>query len=269
MPDAPTIPSNAPRIAPYREQLVSGRFAGRTIVITGAGSGIGLATTLRVAAEGGRVIAVDLSAQNLATLMAEHPEFDLVPVVSDITTPDGIDAIVAACGPAVYGLVNCAGLMDNFSPIGEVSDAEFSRIMDVNVWGTLRTTRALIGLMSSELSGSIVNVGSMASLGGGAGGVAYTASKHAVVGITKSTAVMYASQNIRCNAVAPGAVITPIPKNITSQLGGRVLGPILASTMPSLARAESVAATITFLLSDDSANTTGAIVTSDGGWSAL
>jgi NAD(P)-dependent dehydrogenase (short-subunit alcohol dehydrogenase family) len=80
---------------------------------------------------------------------------------------------------------------------------------------------------------------------------------------------MYASQNIRCNAVAPGAVITPIAKNITSSLGGRVLGPILASTMPSLARAESVAATITFLLSDDSANTTGAIVTSDGGWSAL
>ena len=268
MPDTPTIPANAPRISPYREQLVSGRFAGRTVVITGAGSGIGLATTLRVADEGGQVIAVDLSEQNLNQLITAHPELALVPVVCDITSPDGIDKIVAAAGGEVYGLVNCAGLMDNFSPVGEVSDAEFSRTMDVNVWGTLRTTRALIGLMA-EHGGSIVNVGSMASLGGGAGGVAYTASKHAVVGITKSTAVMYASQNIRCNAVAPGAVITPIAKNITSSLGGRVLGPILAGTMPSLARAESVAATITFLLSDDSANTTCAIVTSDGGWSAL
>jgi NAD(P)-dependent dehydrogenase (short-subunit alcohol dehydrogenase family) len=268
MPDAPTIPANAPRISPYRAQLVSGRFAGRTVVITGAGSGIGLATALRVADEGGHVIAVDLSEHNLAQLTAAHPDLDVRTVVADITSPDGIDAIVSACQGELYGLVNCAGLMDNFSPIGEVSDAEFSRVMDVNVWGTIRTTRALIGLLS-EHGGSIVNVGSMASVGGGAGGVAYTASKHAVVGITKSTAVMYAAQNIRCNAVAPGAVITPIAKNITSQLGGQVLGPILAATMPSLARAESVAATITFLLSDDAANTTGAVVTSDGGWSAL
>lgn len=269
MTTTPTIPANAPRISPYREQLVAGRFAGRTVVITGAGSGIGLATAVRVADEGGRVVAVDLSEQNLAQLTGEHPEPALVPVVCDITSPDGIDAIVAAAGEEVYGLVNCAGLMDSFAPIGEVSDAEFARIMDVNVWGTVRTTRALIGLMTSDHGGSIVNVGSMASLGGGAGGVAYTASKHAVVGITKSTAVMYGANNIRCNAVAPGAVITPIAKNITSALGGRTLGPILAATMPSLARAESVAATITFLLSDDAANTTGAIVSSDGGWSAL
>ena len=172
--------------------------------------------------------------------------------------------------PAVDVLVNNAGRSIRRSvALSYDRFHDFERTIKLNYLGTIKLVMGVLPHMRDRHSGHVINVSSIGVQTNPPRFSAYVASKHAVVGITKSTAVMYASQNIRCNAVAPGAVITPIAKNITSSLGGRVLGPILAGTMPSLARAESVAATITFLLSDDSANTTGAIVTSDGGWSAL
>jgi NAD(P)-dependent dehydrogenase (short-subunit alcohol dehydrogenase family) len=114
-----------------------------------------------------------------------------------------------------------------------------------------------------------VNVSSEASLRGSAAGVAYTASKHAVNGLTKSTAFFYKSQGIRANAVVPGGVITNIEGAFRSEQAAAIVGPVLQATLPSVATPEQVAAVITFLLSGDAANINGAILPCDGGWSAI
>ena len=252
--------------AAWTEQIVPGRFAGKTVIVTGAGSGIGRATASRVAREGGRVIAVDVSKERLAETAAALPGSDVTVVVGDITNADDIAKIVAAAGSRIDGLANIAGIMDDMSPMHEVSDAVWDRVFSVNVDGMFRLTRAVLPAMLAAHRGSIVNIASEAALRGSAAGLAYTASKHAVVGITKSTAFMYAAEGIRVNAVAPGPVATNITANFASQLGSERVG-MLLSTLPPIAEPAQLAASITFLLSDDGTNLTGVIMPSDGGWS--
>lgn len=132
----------------------------------------------------------------------------------------------------------------------------------------MRLSRAVVPGMLSAGEGRIVNVASEASLRGSAAGVAYTASKHAVIGITKSSAVMYAGTGVRVNAVAPGGVATGIAVPTSAEFGGaRLAG--FRGNIPALATAVELAASITFLLSKDSVNVNGAILASDGGWSAV
>lgn len=258
-----------PNIIPFVEHIVPDRFADKTVIVTGAASGIGRATALRIAKEGGRVIAADLSPDSLQTLIDEHPDLDLVPVVGNVVFQEDVDKIVEAAGDKLYGLVNNAGIMDGFEPIGEVSDERWERVFNVNVWGLMRMSRAAIPIMLGNGVGSIVNLTSMAGLGGASAGVAYTASKHAVIGITKNTAVMYGSDGIRCNAVAPGGVITNIGGAMLSERAQRKIGPVMFSTMPGMATPEALAAIITWVLSDDAGNSNGAVLSSDAGWKAI
>ena len=248
---------------------VPGRFAGRTAIVTGAGSGIGRATALRLAAEGARVVAADVVAERLDALVAEHPDLDLVPVVGDITGEDGARSVVDAAGGRVDALANVAGIMDAFLPPAEVDDATWDRVLAVNLTAPMRLIRAVLPAMLEAGGGAIVNVSSEASLRASASGVAYTASKHAVNGLTKSVAVFHGEQGIRCNAVAPGAVATNIEAPMRSEHAARVVGPILATVVPAPATAEQLAASITWLLSDDAANVNGVVLPSDGGWSAI
>ncbi|OII23559.1 SDR family NAD(P)-dependent oxidoreductase [Frigoribacterium sp. MCBA15_019] len=252
---------------PWRETVTSGRFAGKTVVVTGAASGIGRATASRVAREGGRVVAVDLFADKLEALVASLPDADVVVVAGDITKQDDIDAIVAAAGDRIDALANIAGINDDFSPLHETSDAMWDRVIGINLTGGFKLSRAVIPVMLGAGRGSIVNVASEAGLRGNASGNAYTVSKHGVVGLTKSAAFMYAQQGIRVNAVAPGGVATgiPFPANV-SEVGSARLRPFQAA-IPTIATAEELAASITFLLSDDAVNVNGAILASDGGWS--
>ena len=252
--------------AGWAEQIVPGRFTGKTVIVTGAGSGIGRATASRLAREGGRVIAVDVSKERLDETAAALPGSDVTVVVGDITNADDIAKIVAAAGSRIDGLANIAGIMDDMSPMHEVSDAVWDRVFSVNVDGMFRLTRAVLPAMLAAHRGSIVNIASEAALRGSAAGLAYTASKHAVVGITKSTAFMYAGEGIRVNAVAPGPVATNIGGNFTSELGSERIG-LMMSTLPPIAEPAQLAASITFLLSDDGTNLTGVIMPSDGGWS--
>ncbi|WP_025157107.1 SDR family NAD(P)-dependent oxidoreductase [Leifsonia aquatica] len=246
-----------------------GRFAGKTAIVTGAGSGIGKATALRLASEGARVVGSDISAERLTALVEENPGLEIVTVAGDVSSEDTIAKLLEAAGGRVDALANVAGIMDGFLPPAEVDDATWDRVFTVNVTAIMRLSRAVLPLMVEAGSGSIVNVSSEAGLRGSAAGAAYTASKHAVIGLTKSTSVFYAPNGVRANAVAPGGVATNVEGAMRSALAGQRLGPLLQTVVPPVAQAEQLAASITWLLSDDSANVTGAVLASDGGWSAI
>ncbi|MDR7161006.1 SDR family NAD(P)-dependent oxidoreductase [Arthrobacter sp. BE255] len=255
--------------ATWQETITGGRFAGKTVVVTGAGSGIGQATALRIAKEGGKVIAADISKERLDDLVAENAGLDLVPVAGDISTEETVAAVLTAAAGRVDALANVAGIMDNFAPIHEVDDDLWDRVFRINVTALMRLTRAVVPLMLEAGTGSVVNIASEAGLRGSAAGAAYTASKHAVIGLTKNSAVIYGPKGLRFNAVAPGPTITGIVANFGSQLAAERLGPLMQANIPTPATAAQLAASITFLLSDDGTNLNGAILASDGGWSAL
>jgi NAD(P)-dependent dehydrogenase (short-subunit alcohol dehydrogenase family) len=253
--------------AAWAERITPGRFTGKTVIVTGAASGIGRATASRVAREGGRVIAVDVSAERLAEFESSLPDAEITVFTGDITNQKSVDAIVAAAGERIDALANVAGINDDFSPLHETTDAVWDRVIGVNLTGTFKLTRAVLPAMIAAGGGSIVNVASEAGLRGNASGNAYTVSKHGVVGLTKSAAFMYGPHGIRVNAVAPGGVATgiPFPPSV-SQAGSERLHPF-QTQIPTVATAEHLAASITFLLSDDGVNVNGAILASDGGWS--
>lgn len=249
--------------------VTANRFAGQTAIVTGAGSGIGKATAVRLAREGARVIAGDVVPARLRELVDQFDTLDIVTVEGDISLEETTTRLVAAANGRIDVVANVAGIMDGFLPTAEVDDATWERVFGINVTGMMRLTRAALPLMISGGGGSIVNVSSEAGLRGGAAGVAYTASKHAVIGLTRSTSVMYSAQGIRCNVVAPGGVQTNIEAPMLSALAGSVLGPVFQHVLPPVATADQLAAAITWLASGDSANVTGIVLASDGGWSAL
>lgn len=244
----------------------SARFSGKTVIVTGAGSGIGRAVARRIVSEGGRVIAVDVASDRLDDLADASPDGSVVTVPADITSAEGREDILAAVGGRVDGLANVAGIMDGMMPLHETEDELWRRVFSVNVDGTFALSRAVLPAMLAQGGGSIVNVASEASLRGNAAGTAYTASKHAVVGITKSSAFFYGPSGIRTNAVAPGPTATGIEGTMSSQFARERLSPFMA-LIPPVVDAEQMAASITWLLSDDSANINGIVLASDGGWS--
>src|SRR5690606_38603504 len=217
------------------------------------------ATASRIAREGGRVIAADVVAERLADFASAHADHDVLTVVGDISKESDVAAIVAAAGETIDGLANVAGIMDNMTPHHEVSDDVWERVMRVNVEGPFRLTRAVLPHMLAAGSGSIVNIASEAALRGSAAGLAYTTSKHAVIGLTKSSAHMYAALGIRVNAVAPGPVMTNIQASFDSELGEERIGTLLAN-IPTPATSAQLASSITYLLSDDATNLTGVIL---------
>ncbi|WP_238007001.1 SDR family oxidoreductase [Dactylosporangium sp. AC04546] len=249
------------------------RHEGRALVVTGAGSGIGRATVLRLLAEGARVLAFDIVPERLRSLEEEAGErARLVTVAGDVAAQDDVErghaAALSSFG-GYDGLANVAGVMDWFLPAHEVDDETWTRVMDVNVLGTMRTSRLALRHFLQRGAGSIVNVASEAATRGAAGGFAYTAAKHAVLGQTRSIAWAYRGDGIRCNAVCPGAVDTDLGSSAQprSDFGLERVRPILRLRGPSV-HPDRIAGTISWLLSDEADNVTGALLLADGGWAA-
>lgn len=258
-------PEEEAESAGWVERISAGRFDGRTVIVTGAASGIGRAVAVRIAREGGTVVAVDIAESRLADLVAAFPS--VRPVAADITADDGVARIVEAAGARIDGLANVAGLLDDFSPLHETDDAMLRRVFEVNVFGLVRLSRAVIPAMIAAGRGSIVNVASEAALRGSSAGLAYTASKSAVLGVTRSSAFMYEPNGIRVNAVAPGGTLTGMRPTATNTFGQERLNSHTADV--PIAVPEALAASITFLLSDDGVNVSGALLPSDGGESVF
>jgi NAD(P)-dependent dehydrogenase (short-subunit alcohol dehydrogenase family) len=260
---------------------VQARHAGSVALVTGAASGIGRATAVQLATEGAHVVACDIkpdvkTAFDEAVLdvpgAAEFVRDRIVSVVADLTQQSDVDRVVAAAdafGRPVNLLANVAGIMDGFLPAHEVDDDTWSSVMSVNVDAVMRLCRAVLPGMLANGGGAIVNIGSIAGARGGAAGVAYTTSKHALVGLTKSIAWTYATQGVRCNLILPGYVRTGINEtgDPRSAFGLQRAKPILAQSICK-AEPDDVAPLISWLLSGEAHTVNGAAMAADSGWTA-
>lgn len=246
------------------------RHTDRTAIVTGAGSGIGRAVALRLAREGARVIACDVSESGLEETRDALGSAGTIEVLrADVSVEADVARVVAAADGSIDILANVAGIMDHFLPLGEVDDETWERVMAVNVTGVMRFTRAVLPAMQSSGAGAVVTVASEASLGAGAAGVAYATSKHGVIGLVRHVAFFYGPSGIRSNAVLPGGVETGIGSTAEPRSGWAMeRAQLKMATMGPMADPDQIATVVSWLASTEASNVNGAIVTADGGWSA-
>jgi NAD(P)-dependent dehydrogenase (short-subunit alcohol dehydrogenase family) len=156
--------------------------------------------------------------------------------------------------------------------VGELSDDIWRRVLSINLDGPMFNSRRAVAYMLSHGGGSIINIASTAGIHGGAAGAAYTASKHALVGLTRNTAWMYAKRGIRCNAICPGATMTNIGETMPPErldAAGAERAGMFAALAPAYLDPKDIAAFALFLASDESRQINGAIIAADGGWAAV
>ncbi|MDR7405089.1 MAG: SDR family oxidoreductase, partial [Armatimonadota bacterium] len=155
--------------------------------------------------------------------------------------------------------------------VGELDDDVWRRVLAVNLDGPMFTMRRAVPRMVQQGGGSIINISSTAGIEGGAAGAAYTASKHALVGLTRNTAWMYALKGVRCNAICPGATRTNIAESMIPERmdpAGSARAQAYAALIPAILEPEDIAALALFLASDESRQINGAIIPADAGWTA-
>ena len=248
------------------------RFEGKSVVVTGASSGMGRRIALDFASEGATVVAVARRKERLLELEKEAESLPgkILPYPGDVSLEEVnegmIDYAVRECGKLDI-LVNNAGIMDEFTPIGEMNNELWEKVMKVNLEGPVYAMRKAVQVMlNQETAGNIVNVASIGGVNGCRAGVAYTASKHALVGVSKNTAYMYAPQKIRCNVICPGGVETEVMNGQTniSQAGvGRIMAG-LDSSIPQ-GQPEDISKAVLYVASDEAKFMTGAVIVIDGG----
>lgn len=250
------------------------KLSGKVAVITGAASGMGKAVALLFASEGAKVVVSDLSADKAGTVVQEIEASGgtAIAVAANVAQEADVQSLIDTA-VETYGtldiLVNNAGIMDNFVPAGDLTDELWERVFAVNTTGPMRTIRKALSIFTAKQSGVIINVASAGGLYGSRAGAAYTASKHAVIGLTKNVGFQYATQGIRCNAIAPGGVATnisttinaPNPYGMEQAMKGMGLN-------PRTGESEEIATVALFLASDDSSFVNGTVITADAGWTA-
>jgi 2-hydroxycyclohexanecarboxyl-CoA dehydrogenase len=246
------------------------RLEGRTALVTGGAGGIGAATARRLAAEGARVAVGDLDLGSARDVAGEidglAAELDVTDTVS---VGRAVAAVTDALGP-VEVLVNNAG-SDRFAFFVNTDEGLWDFVLAVNLRGVLACTHAVLRTMQERGGGVIVNVASEAGRVGSQGSATYSAAKAGVIGFTKAIARESARFGVRCNAVAPGPIETPLLNSAPEQLGelGARLkqGMIDATAVRRIGEPDEVAAVIAFLASDDASYVTGQTVNVSGGLS--
>jgi NAD(P)-dependent dehydrogenase (short-subunit alcohol dehydrogenase family) len=250
------------------------KLQNKVAVITGAGSGMGKAIALLFAKEGAKVVAADMNLETVKTVVAEINVGGGTATATraDVTKENDIQNMINIAVDS-YGtldiLVNNAGIMDNFVPAGAVTDELWEKVFAVNATGPMRGIRKALPIFMEKKSGIIINIASAGGLLGSRAGVSYTASKHAVIGLTKNVGFQYAKLGIRCNGIAPGAVNTNIGTTINApDKFGMEKAMAGINLNPRVGEPEEIAKIALFLACDDSSLINGTIITADAGWTA-
>lgn len=256
-------------------------FDGKSIIITGAAMGLGLATAKTVAERGANLTLVDYNEEALNKAKEEilgiAPNAKILTITADVSNEDAVknyvDKTVSEYGK-IDGFYNNAGIEGKQAPITEYDIEVFKKVIDINLMGVYYGLKYVIPAMQKNGGGKIVNVASVGGIRGVINQMPYVASKHAVSGMTKNAAIEYGKENIFTNAIAPGAILTPMVAEAFKQVNAAdpaAAEKEYAQRNPTrrLGKPEEVGKLVAFLLSDDCQYVNGQTIAIDGGESNL
>lgn len=251
------------------------KLENKVAIVTGAASGMGKSIAQLYAKEGAKVLLADFNedgAKEVSNALNDEG-YETAAIKVDVSKSEDIDAMYEKA-LELFGTidvtVNNAGIMDGMEPVGEITDERWDKIFDVNTKGVMRSMRKAVNYwLDNDKKGVIVNTISTGGLNGAHAGVAYGASKHAVVALTRNSAWMYAQKGIRINGIAPGAVETNIGSSMTSMSEfGMSRAGLTHGLSPRSAKPEEIGHVAVFLASDDASFVNGTVIVTDGGWTS-
>lgn len=257
----------------------STRFTDRVVLITGGGSGLGRAAAVRLASEGARLALVDISEAGLAATKAavleKVPEAVILTTLADVSKEADVDAYVAATLERfgrIDGFFNNAGIEGKQNLTENFTADEFDKVVAINLRGVFLGLEKVLKVMREQGSGYVVNTASVGGITGIGNQSGYAAAKHGVVGLTRNSGIEYGQYGIRINAIAPGAIWTPMVENSMKQLdpeNPRQAAEQFIQINPTkrYGEAEEIASVVAFLLSDDASYVNAAVLPIDGGQS--